>query len=198
MLHSQEQPMNHESVFGHRVTPKHFVRFSEDDNALVKEISHFIGTGLLTGHGGIVIATKDHLNSIEQRLTASGCKLAAAREQEQYISLDADETLSKCMINGWPDEERFLYTVGTVLIRMEVRHSWVRAFGEMVSLLWTKELYDAALHLEQLWNDLIDLHSCSLFCAYRMKDFHADGADLRFKDVCIQHSQVLLSGNRTK
>lgn len=183
--------LNQESAFGHMVTPKHFVRFSEDDAALVKEISHFIGTGLLTGHGGIVIATQAHLDEIEQGLTASGCNLTAAREDERYISLDADETLSKIMINGSPDEERFLYTVGTLLIQMQVRHSWVRAFGDMVSLLWAKEQYDAALHLEQLWNDLIDLHSCSLFCAYRMKDFNADGAELRFKDVCAQHSQVL-------
>jgi hypothetical protein len=30
----------------------------------------------------------------------------------------------------------------------------VVAFGEMVSLLWSKGRHDAALHLEELWNDL--------------------------------------------
>ena len=74
----------------------------------------------------------------------------------------------------------------------------MRAFGEMVSLLWAEELYEAALRLEQLWNDLIGLRACSLFCAYRMTDFNTDAATLRFKVVCMQHSQVLLSGTGTQ
>jgi hypothetical protein len=186
--------MNRESTSENLATPKHFVRFYEDDSALVNEISHFIGTGLAAGHGGIIVATEAHLHSIERQLTVSGCDLPAARQQERYVSLDAAETLSKFMVNGWPDEQRFLYAVGSLLIQMEVHHSWVRAFGEMVSLLWAEGSYEAALHLEHLWNDLIDLHACSLFCAYRMKEFNSDAANLRFKDVCAQHSQVLLSG----
>ena len=190
--------MIRQAAFEDMITPKHFVRFYEDDDALVKEIGHFIETGLTGGGSGIIVATKAHLHSIEERITASGCDLVAAREHEQYVSLDAAETLSKFMVNGWPDEQRFLSEVGRMLARMEVRHSKVRAFGEMVSLLWAEELYEAALRLEQLWNDLIDLRACSLFCAYRMTDFNTDAATLRLKDVCTQHSQVLLSGTGTQ
>ena len=186
--------MIRESAVENIMTSKHVVRFYEDDDALVKEISYFIGTGLAGGDGGIIVATKAHLHSIEERITASGCDLVAAREQEQYVSLDAAETLSRFMVNGLPDEQRFISEVGSLLARMEVRHSKVRAFGEMVSLLWAEELYEAALRLEQLWNDLIDIRACSLFCAYRMTDFNTDAATLRLKDVCTQHSQVLLSG----
>jgi hypothetical protein len=190
--------MIRKSAFENLNTSKHFVRFYEDDDALVKEIGYFIGTGLAAGDGGIIVATKAHVHRIEERLTASGCDLVAAREHEQYVSLDAAEALSKFIVNGWPDEQRFVSEVGSLLIRMEMRHSKVRAFGEMVSLLWAEELYEAALHLEQLWNDLIARRACTLFCAYRMADFNTDAADLRFKDVCMQHSQVLLSGTGTQ
>ncbi|HEY3196998.1 MAG TPA: MEDS domain-containing protein [Nitrospirales bacterium] len=182
------------SAVENMVTPKHFVRFYEDDDALVKEIVYFIGTGLAEGDSGLVVATKAHLQSIEERLTASGCDLVVAREQRQYVSLDAADTLSKFMINGSPDEQRFVSEMGSLLAGLERRHSKVRAFGEMVSLLWAEEQYEAALRLEQLWNDLIDHRACSLFCAYRMSDFNTDTAKLRFKDVCAQHSQALLSG----
>ena len=187
-----------DTAFETMTTPKHFVRFYEDDDALAQEIVHFVGTGLAVGHSGLIIATQAHLRSIEERLTASGCDLAAARQQEQYVSLDAADTLSKFMVNGWPDEQRFVSELGELFSRMEVRHSKVRAFGEMVSLLWAEESYEAALRLEQLWNDLIDRRACSLFCAYRMTDFNPEAAGLRFKDVCTQHSQVLLSGTGTQ
>ena len=106
--------MIRESAFEDMITPKHFVRFYEDDDALIKEIGCFIGTGLARGDSGIVVATKAHLHSIEERLAASGCDLVAARRQEQYVSLDAVETLSKFMVNGWPDEQRFVSEVKSI------------------------------------------------------------------------------------
>ena len=36
---------------GHMIPPKHFVRFYDDDNALIKEITYFIKAGLVAGQG---------------------------------------------------------------------------------------------------------------------------------------------------
>src|SRR6476661_8760109 len=72
------KPMAQDFGLGNLITPKHFVRFYDDDNALVKEITQFIGTGLAAGHGGIVIATPAHVTEIERRLLASGCEIAMA------------------------------------------------------------------------------------------------------------------------
>ena len=178
---------------GNLITPKHFVRFYDDDNALVKEITQFIGTGLAAGHGGIVIATPAHVTEIERRLLASGCEIATAKETGQYVALDAAATLSRFMVNGWPDDQRFHEVVGGLIRQAEHLHSWVRAFGEMVALLWAEQKQDAALHLEKLWNDLANsYYSFSLFCAYPIKDFDDDMSRHRFKDVCTEHSRILM------
>jgi hypothetical protein len=43
----------------------------------------------------------------------------------------------------------------------------VRAFGEMVDLIWTSSP-TATHHLEQLWNRVIEAHSVPLLCAYSL------------------------------
>jgi hypothetical protein len=54
-------------------------------------------------------------------------------------------------------------------VKRSGRFKTVRAYGEMVNLLWTHNL-PAALRLEELWNEVIQELSLSLFCAY-----HLDG-----------------------
>jgi hypothetical protein len=190
--------MAQHSPLGNLITPKHFVRFYEDDDALVKEVAQFISSGFLAGHGGIVIATEPHRQAIERRLLASGCEMAAARETRQYVALDAAETLSRFMVDGWPDETRFREVVGGVVAAAEERHAWVRAFGEMVALLWTEGKQDAAVQLERLWTRLCEAHPLSLFCAYPLQPFQQDNSSASFVDICAEHSQVLLPDGSKK
>jgi hypothetical protein len=51
----------------------------------------------------------------------------------------------------------------------------LRIFGEMVAVLWNDGKHDAALSLEELWNDLREEHDFSLFCAYPLKCFEQAG-----------------------
>ena len=44
----------------------------------------------------------------------------------------------------------------------------VRAFGEMVALLWSEGNQAAAIRLEELWNELALSQTFCLFCAYSM------------------------------
>jgi PAS domain S-box-containing protein len=63
----------------------------------------------------------------------------------------------------------------------------------MVNILWATGNYEAALRLEQLWNQLAREHSFSLLCAYPIAAFsspkHTDG----FLRVCAEHSAVFPS-----
>ncbi len=178
---------------GDMITPPHFVRFYHDGACLAKEVSHFIGVGLEAGHAGIVIATPSLLDSLDQRLSARGLDVPAARKRGHYVPLDAAQTLSQFMVNGWPDEERFLNVVGAVMARAEGNHSWTRAFGEMVALLVADHKPGAAIRLEQLWNSLNKTHSFSLFCAYPMVSFDAQTDNNGFRDICAEHAPVLLA-----
>src|SRR5207344_449274 len=92
-----------------------------------------------------------------------------------------------------PDKQRFHEVMGAVAADAEARSPTgrFRAYGEMVDLLWRDGKPDAAIQLEELWNDLGRQHSFALLCAYAMNTFgderHGDG----FADVCRAHSRVV-------
>src|SRR6266568_584436 len=171
---------------------EHFVQFYEKDIFLLDSLSAFVSTGLAAGDVCIVIATKAHREGLEELLKARGVDLAAAHTRGEYLSLDAAETLSKFMVDGLPEPERFAEVVGSVLMRAAKSRHHVRIFGDMVALLWTEGNQAAAIYLEELWNDLHHkTYPFSLFCAYSMHSFDGEAHEVPFTEICKQHSQVI-------
>jgi hypothetical protein len=146
----------------------HVVQFYEQSPYLVDRVSAFIAPGLQAGEAAIVIATPEHLALIEMALAARGVDVADARKIGSYLDLDAAQTMSRFMIDGRPDRERFVNVIGGAItgVRPKAQFPIVRAYGEMVALLWAQGRQDAAIDLEELWNQLLGHHPFSLMCGY--------------------------------
>ncbi|MBZ5664424.1 MAG: MEDS domain-containing protein [Acidobacteriia bacterium] len=174
--------------------PIHTVRFYADDSFLLDELSRFIGSALVAGDAAIVIATKAHRDALTHRLHSRGFDVSRAIEQGRYIALDAAETLAEFMLDGWPDAALFTQTIGglqtVAAAALDGRNPHIAAFGEMVALLWAQGNPEAAIRLEQLWNDAAQVYPMSLWCAYPMSSFdRCDHGDL-FQKICAEHSHV--------
>jgi len=50
----------------------------------------------------------------------------------------------------------------------------LRAYGEMVGLLWNTGKYSGAIRLEKFWNKFLESNSFSLFCAYPIDVFGSE------------------------
>lgn len=170
---------------------EHVVHFYETDLYLLDSLTDFIGSGLAAGEGCIVIATQSHRASLEERLIASDLDLAAAISRDDYISLDAAETLSSFMVDGWPEPQRFTQIISDMITRATKGRSHVRIFGELVALLCAEGKRAAAIRLEELWNELGTVHSFSLFCGYPMHSFNGAIYEGEFAAICNQHAQVI-------
>ena len=170
---------------------EHFVQFYEADGFLLNSLSGFIGSAIRSGDGAIVIATESHRAGLEELINASGLDIGSAKAHGQYLSLDAAETLSQFMIDGMPEPGRFQTVLGGVIASVTDGRSRVKAFGEMVALLWAEGNHAAAIQLEQLWNDLQKAHSFSLFCAYPMNGFGGEHFIEPTRSVCKVHSRVI-------
>jgi PAS domain S-box-containing protein len=172
----------------------HVVQFYADDSFLLEGLSRFIGSALGAGDAGIVIATKPHRDELTLRLQALGLDTARGISQGRFVSLDAAETLSKFMVDGWPDETRFDEVIGGVLKGVtsaaKGAQPRVAAFGEMVALLWADGKREAAIRLEQLWNDLAQKHSFYLHCAYPLSGFARSQDEDPILKICAEHSHV--------
>src|SRR6266571_2127374 len=171
---------------------EHLVQFYETDEFLLDSVSGFIGAGLGAGAACIVLATKAHRESLEERLKANGLDLAAVYTRGTYLSLDAGETLAMFMVDGLPEPERFAEVVGSLIERAVKGRRRVRIFGEMVAQLWTEGNQAAAIRLEALWNELYHTTgSFSLFCAYPIHCFAGEGYGEQFTEICQQHAHVI-------
>lgn len=171
---------------------EHFVQFYKNDSFLIDEVSNFIGPALQAGAAGIVIATRPHLNQLDQRLQQDASPLHPMRfPAGAYLPLDAEAILARFMVNGWPDAARFNDVMEGIFRQAPVSTcSRVLAFGEMVALLMGAGRFDAALRLEALWNELAERLDFSLLCAYPMADFDDDTDAAAFQAICAAHTRV--------
>jgi hypothetical protein len=94
-------------------------------------------------------------------------------------------------VSGAPDAERFTPLIGGIIEQTGSRFARVRAYGEMVDLLWQKGELAAALQLEELWNDLAKAHPFALHCAYAIDNFDRAAHCCALQGINHVHSQLL-------
>ncbi len=174
---------------------QHGVQFYSQDKFLLEELSEYIGNALRAGEAAVVVATEQHRDGLLPWLTAQGLDVAGLIEQGRFVSLDAAQVLATFMSDAWPNQELFNDVVGKIvakaLVCSRATQPRVAIFGEMVALLWAEGKADAAIRLEQLWNELAHTKSFSLFCAYPMSSFdREEDAGLLLK-ICNEHSAVI-------
>jgi signal transduction histidine kinase len=169
----------------------HAVQFYERESYLLDSLSDYIGTALRAAGAGIVIATPAHRDGVAQRLGARGLDIVGAGAQGRYVALDARDTLSILMVNNWPDPARFDDTIGGLIAKTRERAATIHAFGEMVALLWAEGNADAAIRLEELWDELGTRQTFSLLCAYPIDAFHDSSHAKPFDDMTALHSNVI-------
>jgi signal transduction histidine kinase len=173
-------------------THTHRVQFYDDETFLYGVVADFLGEGLSAGESAVVIATEAHRTAFCEQLAARGHDVAEARRSGQLTLLDAATALTMFMVDGEPDWDRFRSSVGKVVDDIAGRQPGksIRAYGEMVDLLWRAGNQQAAIQLEELWNDLGQLHRFDLLCAYVMSNFHQHEHATGFDRICGSHSHV--------
>lgn len=179
-------------VFWGEIAPcDHLVQIYENDEVLLDSILGFVESGIDSGDSIIIIATDQHLMLLEDRLRLKGIDLEALRASGQYIPLKAREALAKFMVKDWPQEDLFMKMVKELILRARgVEERRVRAYGEMVAILWEEGNAGATVHLEHLWNKFCDTELFCLFCAYPKSGFTQHPYD-SLAHICSTHSKVI-------
>jgi hypothetical protein len=179
-----------EIFWGELAPCDHLVEIYADDTAFLDSLAAFVVAGLRADESVIVIACASHRCSLEFRLRASGLDVMTLLRQDLYIPLDAKETLSRFVVDGWPDDDLFEQLVAALLTRARRTGRRVRAFGEMVVLLWAEGHHGATVHLEQLWTQFCHKEMFPVFCAYPRSGFSKD-AEASIQEICSAHSKVV-------
>lgn len=172
---------------------RHAVQFYSDDRFLVESLASFFGAALREGDAALVIATPTHLHQVYDSFLNHCVPVSSAEREGRYVALGAAETLAKFMRNTRPDPQLFQAVIGGTIAKLQAAAPGRRivAFGEMVALLWADDQREAALELEQLWNNLAQDHEFSLRCAYPLSSFGNDDDTRLFLKICAEHSSVM-------
>jgi uncharacterized protein YoaH (UPF0181 family) len=168
----------------------HFLQVYRNEVVFLDALEGFVGSGLRGGEAVIVVATARNIHELEKRLRARWIDVDRARWQGNYLPVLAHETLSKFMVDGFPDEELFDVMARALIAKARGDGRKVRSFSEMVALLWAQGNAPATIRLELLWSRVCKAESLPVFCAYSQDVFERD-ASAPAQLLCAAHSQLL-------
>jgi hypothetical protein len=179
------------NVFWGEIAPaEHVLQIYENDASFLNTLQGFVSSGIAAGECVVLIATLAHINALTEKLTVAGFSVPELTADDQLILLDAEETLAKFMVNGWPEAQLFNQAVTGIIKRAKDRNRPVRAFGEMVALLWARGETAATVHLEILWNRFCETQAFCLFCAYPRTGFTQD-VNSSAHTICCAHAKMI-------
>jgi hypothetical protein len=167
---------------------EHIVHIYPSNEAFLDALEGFVAAGVDQNEAVVVIVTPEQLQALGERLRKRSMDIDALQAGKALIAMDADESLGKFMIRDWPDEALFLHFVHRILVRTGNRR--VRAFSELVALLWARGHREAMLRLEGLWHRACASTELTLLCAYPRDAFPEDRKST-IKDIQAAHSFVL-------
>ncbi|HYR36661.1 MAG TPA: MEDS domain-containing protein [Burkholderiales bacterium] len=158
-----------------------------DPEFLVEAVVQYLGTGLRSGEAAIVIARPEHRARFVRALGRAGLYPSSALRL-----LDAETTLSTFLASGMPEWTTFHRIVGGAIAELRLQYPSVRAYGEMVDILWQRGERDAAIRLEEFWNELGRLQTFSLLCAYGIDPLAAESyGGGAIEAVCKCHTHLI-------
>jgi CheY-like chemotaxis protein len=170
----------------------HDVLFYSSDAGFLEGLSDFIVHDLGVGKTTIVVAIPSHREGLIQSLKARGLDIDGAIRRGTYIESDSANTLSTMLVNGVPDRKQLFEKVGGLIEAARTRRGCrgVSACGEVAPLLLAKGQAEAAIQVEQLWDDVIRMNGVDLLCAYPLSIFPGGQEGQIFRSVCAEHSAV--------
>jgi KaiC/GvpD/RAD55 family RecA-like ATPase len=152
-------------------------------------VAEFLGEGLNERQPALAIATPEHREGILAGLRARQFDVDSLQTSGDLLVIDGAELLASVMVDGMPDAALFTSAATSAIEAVcRGRKVTIRAYGEMIDMLWKSGQDAAAIRLELLWNKLATTNDFDLLCGYSMGTFYK-GADL--SAIQRDHSQVI-------
>lgn len=177
--------------------PGHAVQIYADVSELAGSVADYLAVGFDLGEPAVVIATPEHLEVFLDRLDEKGWPRERIELSGLLAAADAETTLESLLVDGAPDGARFEHEVGGLIDAVASRFPGkrVRAFGEMVDLLFRAGDRAGAAKLESFWNRAATRRHFSLLCGYQLDVFDGDQQRSALPEICRAHSHVLPVGD---
>jgi MEDS: MEthanogen/methylotroph, DcmR Sensory domain len=170
----------------------HAVQVYDDVSELARSFATFVAAGFRNGEPAIALATAEHREAFVRELAQRGWDPAELERNGMLLFADAEETLDRFMRGEAPSADRFRRVIGALVDEAAARYPGrtIRAFGEMVDVLWRRGQREGAIALEELWNELAKTRSFALLCGYHLDVFEPGVQRDALPEVLRMHSHT--------
>jgi hypothetical protein len=168
----------------------HAVQVYDDLAELAASVGHYLDAGFRRGEPALLISTRAHVEAFAGELERRGWHIRGLEAEGLITSLDAQQVLDAFMDGEAPSAERFEDAVGGAIDELAARfpEKTIRAFGEMVDLLWRQGNEAGAIALEELWNGLAVTRRFALFCGYHLDIFDIKAQTSMLPEIVRVHT----------
>lgn len=170
---------------------EHVAQFYASDGELVDSVVPFLAQGLAADEKVVVVASAEHRQAFEAELESLDINLVTARAARMYTALDAAQTLECLRPRGQLLKDAFDEVIGAMVRQGGPQQRPVRAYSELVALLWGEGDTSSAIELERMWKGLLESDPLTLFCAYPTPSSPVQLQAL--SHICRSHSVVVPS-----
>lgn len=173
----------------------HIVKVCHDAVTRAQAVTYFIEKGLSNEEAVIVIARPELRKAVNALMGRWGLNVPLLKEQGKLKFFDAEFLLSNLLVNDEIDLKAFQKFIGVPIQTAKRNYGKVRAFGEMVDVLWKTGREDTALQLEDLWNQLLQSHKFSLLHTYSVENLDPHNYEESLERICKGHTHHISAQN---
>jgi KaiC/GvpD/RAD55 family RecA-like ATPase len=169
---------------------EHAVQVYTELDELAISVGRFLDAGFRADAPAIVIATTGHREAFSAEIERRGWSVDELQKRGLLTCRDAEEILASFMDGDVPSAARFEAAVGGLIDDVSNRfpEKTLRAFGEMVDVLFQRGQESAAIVLEELWNRLLETRRCALLCGYELDVFDLDTQTSALPEILRTHT----------
>jgi hypothetical protein len=170
----------------------HIVQLHQDQDFLNSAVCRFVGAGLANGDRIVLFPTLTHWNAFRTRLEADGVDVNSAQGRGQLTVVDANELLPRFMRDAMPDPRVFKGVIGDIFGRARGgSYQKMRAWGELVDVLWERGDVAASMNLEDMFDQLNKKIGIAMFCSYLTDNFNGDVHAHMLPRLATNHSHLI-------
>jgi DNA-binding NarL/FixJ family response regulator len=172
----------------------HEAGFYADESSVLDDYAGFVESALDSGNGLVMVFNRSRRDRLHQRLRSHGIDLDRTISEGRTLWMDVPAALSSFMVDGRIDEARFWNAASALIIQgargSKLHPPRVSTCGECAPTLLRDGLVDAAIRLEQLWDQLARTFNVDIFCSYSCHGLRCDDESTVFRDLRAAHSAV--------
>ena len=168
--------------------------YGRDHHALVTNVGRFFRVGLRRGDSLLAIATLEHCDGFARELHREPEYQPAVRDG-RIMFLDAEHVLAQCSVGARLALDQLETLITSILEELGRRRQSapIRAYGEMVGVLWQAGRIDVAVELEQCWQRLVLQNDISLVCGYPINQLEQRENPAAVNAILGQHTHFISS-----